>query len=93
MKVYNIKTDTADSLRAIAPALGLTATTDRVVVAPGVEQMELDPFVALAFERQRKAAKLGVDAMIMRIVRNLANREVDQFVSSRLHQAGVDSIA
>lgn len=72
MKVYNIKTETADALRDIAPMLGMTASNDRVMVGPGVEQMELDPFVELAFERQRKAAKLGVDAMIMRIVRNVS---------------------
>lgn len=68
---FNIKTETADSLRAIAPALGLIANTSRNMIAPGVEVMELDPFTAMRFETDRKRAKIGVDAMIMRIVKRV----------------------
>lgn len=70
---FNIKTETADALRnTLAPALGLKPSTRRVIVAPGVEALELDPFTAAAFERRRKAARKGVDSMIMGIVRQFA---------------------
>ena len=67
---YMIKSETADALRAAAPALGLSASATRNVVAPGVELIVLDPFTAIKFENMRKTAKIGVDAMIKRIARN-----------------------
>lgn len=70
---YNIRTETADAMRnTLASALGLNPSARRVIVAPGVEVMELDPFTAAAFEQRRKAARKGVDAMIMGIVRQMA---------------------
>ena len=67
---YMIKAETADALRAAAPALGLTVDTTKNVVAPGVELMVLDPFTAMKFDSMRETAKIGVDAMIKRIARN-----------------------
>lgn len=69
---FNIKTETADAMRTkLAPALGLKPSARRNIVAPGVEVMELDPFTAMRFETERKRAKIGVDAMIMRIIKRV----------------------
>lgn len=63
----HIKTESADKLRAAAPALGLTASPAREIVGPGIEAVHLDPFTAAAFEMERKRARIGVDAMVSRI--------------------------
>lgn len=71
MKTYTIKTETADKLREIAPALGLVASDAREIVGPGMELMHLNPFVAVEFDALRKAAKVSADVMIGRIVRGV----------------------
>lgn len=63
----HIKAETADKLRAAAPALGFAASTAREIVGPGIEALHLDPFTAAAFELERKRARVGVDAMVSRI--------------------------
>lgn len=71
MKAYTIKTETADKLRAVAPALGLVPSDNREIVGPGMELMHLNPFVAVEFDALRKAAKVSADVMIGRIVKNV----------------------
>ena len=71
MKTYQIKAETADKIRAAAPALGLVASDRREIVAPGIEALHLDPFAAAALEAMRKRAKVSADVMICRVVGKL----------------------
>ena len=75
MKAYTIKTETADKLRAAAPALGLVPSDTREIVGPGMELMHLNPFVAVEFDALRKAAKVSTDVMISRIIRQVSMRD------------------
>lgn len=50
MKIYTIKSETADLIRQAAPALGLVANGAREIVGPGLEAVHLDPFAAVKFE-------------------------------------------
>lgn len=72
MKTYIISTETADKIRAAAPALGPTPSADREIVGPGMEAMHLAPFAAVKFDAMRKAAKVSADVMIGRIIKGLA---------------------
>lgn len=72
MKTYTIKSETADKLRAVAPALGLKPAANRETVEPGVEAIHLPVFAALKFDALRKAAKVSADVMIGRILKNVA---------------------
>jgi hypothetical protein len=68
MKTYHIKTETADRIRAAAPALGLVASDRREIVAPGIEALHLEPFAAAKLETMRKAAKVSAETMICRVI-------------------------
>lgn len=70
MKTYTIKAETADKLRAAAPALGLKPSDNREIVGPGMEALHLNPFAAVEFDLARKAAKVSADVMIGRILKN-----------------------
>ncbi|QXN72308.1 hypothetical protein RCSALEM_80 [Rhodobacter phage RcSalem] len=72
MKTYTIKAETADKLRAAAPALGMKPSPQREIVGPGMEALHLAPFAAVEFDLLRKAAKVSVDVMIGRILKGLA---------------------
>ena len=71
MKTYHIKSETAELIRAAAPALGLVASDRREIVAPGIEALHLEPFAAANLEAMRKRAKVSLDVMICRIVGKL----------------------
>lgn len=71
MKSYTVKAETADKLRAVAPALGLKPSTDRQIVGPGLEVIHLPEFAAVKFDMLRKAAKVSADAMILRILKGV----------------------
>lgn len=72
MKTYTIKAETADKLRAAAPALGLKPSHHREIVGLGMEALHLAPFAAVQFDLLRKAAKVSADVMIGRILKGLA---------------------
>ena len=72
MKTYTIKAETADKLRAAAPALGLKPSPRRELVGLGMEALHLAPFAAVEFDLLRKAAKVSADVMIGRILKGLA---------------------
>lgn len=69
MQTYTIKSETADKLRAAAPVLGLKASPERDLIGPGVEQLHLNDFAALKFDKMRKTAKVSADVMIGRILK------------------------
>lgn len=50
-RIYYITTETADDLRAAGAALGFKRLAPPDIVAPGVEQFTLPPFVEVAFQR------------------------------------------
>ena len=66
-----IKTETADKLRAAAPALGMKPSPQRKIVGLGMEALHLAPFAAVEFDLRRKAAKVSADVMIGRILKGL----------------------
>ncbi len=68
MPTYQIKTETADLLRAAAPRLGLTPAPSREMVGPGLEALHLPDLTAAAFDMKRKAAKVSADVLIKRIL-------------------------
>ena len=72
MKSYQIKSETADRIRAAAESLGLVASDRREIVAPGVEVLHLEPFAAAKLETLRKAAKVSAEVMMNRIVGKVA---------------------
>ncbi|UUV43451.1 hypothetical protein RCEXPLORER_82 [Rhodobacter phage RcExplorer] len=72
VKTYTIKAETADKLRAAAPALGMKPSHQREIVGPGMEALHLAPFAAVEFDLLRKAAKVSADVMIGRILKGLA---------------------
>lgn len=69
METINIKTETADAIRAAAPKFNLVASNRHEIVAPGIEQLHLNAFQAMKFNQFRKAKKLGVDAAIRRLIK------------------------
>ncbi len=71
MTTYTIKTETADLLRSVAPKLGLKASDTREIVAPGIELIELPPFVSAAFDQFRKEKKISADVAVQRIIKGL----------------------
>ncbi len=71
MKTLHITTQTADKLRRAAPALGLTLSDRREIVAPGIEALHLTDAEAMALETRRKAAKVSAEVMISRIAGKL----------------------
>ncbi|UUV43252.1 hypothetical protein RCCWILLIS_80 [Rhodobacter phage RcCWillis] len=72
MKTYQIKSETADKLRAAAPAFGMVPSGKREIIAPGIEALHLNPFAAVEFEALRKAAKVSPDVLILRILKKTA---------------------
>ena len=72
MKTYTIEAETAEKLRAAAPALGMKPSPQREIVGPGMEALHLAPFAAVEFDLLRKAAKVSADVMIGRILKGLA---------------------
>ena len=70
MNTYQIKTETADKLRAAAPKFGLVPSEKREIVAPGIEASHLNPFAAVEFEKRRKKAKVSPDVLISRILKS-----------------------
>jgi hypothetical protein len=71
VQTFNIKSETADMIRAAAPKLGMMASENREIVAPGVEALHLDAFAAVQFDARRKAAKVSADVMITRILKGI----------------------
>lgn len=71
VKTYTIKAETADKLRAAAPALGMKPSPQREIVGPGMEALHLAPFAAVEFDLLLKAAKVSADVMIGRILKGL----------------------
>jgi hypothetical protein len=69
MPSYTIKSETADKIRAYAPALGLQASQERDVIGPGLERLHLSEFAALKFDEMRKRAKVSPDVLIGRLIK------------------------
>ena len=71
MPSIQIKSETADLLRAAAPKLGLRPSDERETVAPGIEVVHLNEFEHLSLDTFRRAKKVSIDTAIQRIVKKV----------------------
>lgn len=69
MKTIQVKSETADLIREAAPKFGMTPTSQREIVAPGIEAIHLNEFEHLALDKFRRAKKVSLETAIQRIMK------------------------
>jgi hypothetical protein len=66
--ILNVKTETADLIRAAAPRFGMVAAPP-VYIGPGLEALEVPETLGDYLTAKRRAAKVSLDVLLSRILK------------------------